>query len=461
MADPKMKLPPGATLVDDGNGGSMALPPGAKLVSGPTQGTQIKAAPGMFTLPWIKEKFYNAADKVTNAMPAAGGIAGGLIGSGAGSLLPGPGTAAGGVAGAVIGGGGGEAARQLTRRALGFESPQTSSDAAEEIGGEGLRQGLYEVGGRALGAMGKAIAPKMAEAAVAPGKRLLKSIPEDVNIGKTILGETTGTSMGSISNQLKSKIANASDAVDTLAQYATNAGKKVSLQQPRQIVAGEMGAASAKNSPSYLRDVNKVSDQLTYQFGQDGRPLQLQMPNGQSAVAKLPADVSPTRARSLKQGIGIEIGNWNPEAQSAIAPLQERLYGTLNSGFHAAVPEAAPLDKAMTSMIPAQQAAWNTSFNPGLTKSLFERFARPTGALVGAAAGAKFGNDEGGIPGAIGGGLMGLAAPNMIASPRGLMIGARGANSQLTPQIIKAAIDLIDSQRKRQLDANGKNSQSQ
>jgi hypothetical protein len=42
---------------------------------------------------------------------------------------------------------------------------------------------------------------------VAPGKRLLKSVPENVDIGKTILDETTGVRPRTISKQLEGQIA--------------------------------------------------------------------------------------------------------------------------------------------------------------------------------------------------------------------------------------------------------------
>lgn len=401
----------------------------------------IKAAPSFGSPAYLKEKMYNAADTVTNALPAIGGIAGGLLGSGLGSIP-----------GAVIGGAGGEAARQLSRRALGFEAPQTSSDAAEQIGGEGLRQGAYEVGGQVMRGVGRAVAPKVAEAAVAPGKRLLKSIPEDVNIGRTILDETKGTKLGGIAGQLKTKIGDASTEVDRLANNAKQAGATVPLTPARQLVDGEVGTASAKNSPSYLRDVSKVQDQLTHQYGPNGKPLTIALPNGQQANAVLPSAVDPVRARALKQGIDLEIGNWNPESQAAIAPLQERVRGIINSGFHTAVPDAAPLDAKMTSMIPAREAAWNTSFNPGLTKSLFERFARPTGALVGAGIGAGGGYKEGGVGGAVAGGVAGLALPLAISSPQSIMRVARIADSPIGPRAIRIASPLLESQRKRKLE---------
>src|SRR5213594_4292402 len=96
-------------------------------------GDVIQAAPKPFTLPWLKQKFYGGADIGTKALPAAGATVGGLVGTAGGP--------AGTIGGAALGGAGGEAASQLVRRALGFESPETSLEAAKQIGIEGAVQG--------------------------------------------------------------------------------------------------------------------------------------------------------------------------------------------------------------------------------------------------------------------------------------------------------------------------------
>ncbi len=549
----KIKLPPGAKLVDE----NTPLPPGAKLVSAnggtpATNAPEIHASPQFPSPGWFKEKAYGVADKVTNALPAIGGIGGGFLGGAGGTVAGlGFGGVPGAVGGAALGGAAGESARQLARRAIfpaskGWTSgiPQTSGEAAQDIGTEALKQGAYEAGGRGLQIAGKAIAPRLAEAAVAPGKRLLKSVPEDVNIGKTILDETNAIRPKAIVGQLDTKIAGHSAAEDEALQSAKQAGKIVSLAPARKIVASEAESAVGKNSPSYLKDVSKVNEQLNYQYGPDGRILtrpnpasvappparrigfidsgqgghagggvasveELNRPGSNFVVGRnnavtahgkafapesisegsahvtvlpsgefrtnggilsdaqndalrrtignidigtnrapiglpdvpvqLPETVDPVRARSLRQGIDTEIGNWNPEAQSAIAPLQRRVYGSLTGEIHNAVPEAAAHDKAMTSLIPSREAAWNTSFNPGVTRGVVERFARPTGALLGTVVGGEEGYRHGGILGGIGGAAMGGILPSAITTPTGLMFAARTANSGIVPGVIRVA----------------------
>ncbi len=64
------------------------------------------------------------------------------------------------------------------------------------------------------------------------------------------------------------------------------------------------------------------------------------------------------------------------------------------------------------------------------------RAAKPTGALVGAATGGGIGYKEGGLEGAgIGAGL-GLFAPELLTSPKTLMMGARGMASPITQKAL-------------------------
>lgn len=450
MASP-LKLPNGAVLVDDGLGTAAAtlnLPAGARLVTDtPAQDNEahISAGPATFSPGWFKEKMYSAVDKGSNMLPAAGGFAGGLIGAGAGAPS-GPGAIATGVGGAALGGAGGESARQLIRRAMGWDAPETSLDAAKDIGAEGAKQGAYELGGQVVGRMGKAMAPKMAEVAMAPGKRLLKSVPEGVDIGKTVLNNTTGIRPKTITNQLTSKIADTSAQQDQVLADATQRGITVPLSPARRVVAQEAAAAVKKNAPGYIEDVKQVGDQLANQYGPNGKPLTVATTKpgagfvpgqvaGPSAPVRLPAAVDPVRARQLRQGVDLTIGGWNPEAQAAIDPLRKRVYGAISDEIHNAVPESAPLDKAMTSMIPAKDAAWNVSYNPSITRNIFNRVARPTGALTGATFGAYEGGKEGGPLGAIGGGLTGLLLPELVSSSAGQMAVARTLNSRLLPRV--------------------------
>jgi hypothetical protein len=320
--------------------------------------------------------------------------------------------------------------------------------AGIESGVRNMSQGGNFKSGAVAGGTGSLFGPVLqkgaaglANIAMSAGKRVLKALPEGVNIGETVMRHSTGISPETITKQLGDKVAGADAKLSGLLSDAADAGTQVPLTNPRAIVADELQSAVSKNSPDYIKDVGKVGDQLKYQYGPDGKPVMaaatpptrtgagfapVQVPQAQTMnPVPLPASVDPVRARAIKQGVDLSIGNWNPEAQSAIAPLQERVRGSIAGGIHAAVPGSAPLDAAMTNLIPARDAAWNVSFNPSITKSVFNRIARPTGALAGGLFGAKTGYDEGGIGGALAGGTIGIALPELIASPEGQMLMAR------------------------------------
>jgi hypothetical protein len=329
----------------------------------------------------------------------------------------------------------GELAPRLARYAV---PALRIAENAVETGVRNKIQGGDFKTGAALGAGGAIASPiarkaaeGLAEIAVAPGKRLLKSIPEDVDIGKTVLDNSTGVRPGTISKQIGEKIATRSGDLNKSVAIADRLAENglhntVPLGPARQIVADEIRSAVTKNSPSYIRDVERVGDQLRNQYGAGGK-----------VVGELPQDVIPSKARALKQGIDLNIGSWNPEAQAAIAPLKERVYGAINSGFHAAAPDAAVIDKELSALIPARQAAWNTSYDPGVARSVFNRIARPTGALAGGLAGGYEGYRRGGTEGAIGGAAIGLTVPELISSPTGQMLAARAITNPAVGRFIK------------------------
>ena len=84
-------------------------------------------------------------DTAVDALPTAGGIAGGIVGGIGGT---GAGRGGGGVpgagGGATLGGGAGEALRQLVNRARGETAPGTPLEAAGAIGSQGAIQGASE-----------------------------------------------------------------------------------------------------------------------------------------------------------------------------------------------------------------------------------------------------------------------------------------------------------------------------
>ena len=102
----------------------------------------------------------------SKALPIAGGIVGGIAGT-----LGGP---AGSVGGAALGGAGGESYRQLLARGMGLPVPETSLEAAKDIGVEGGIQGVSEGVGRGVGQGLKLLAPPVGRGLSSFGELLTK-----------------------------------------------------------------------------------------------------------------------------------------------------------------------------------------------------------------------------------------------------------------------------------------------
>jgi hypothetical protein len=89
----------------------------------------------------------------SEALPIAGGVIGGVAGLPTAPFTMGLGP----VATATAGGAAGESYRQLLSRAMGLPAPETSLEAAKQIGIEGGIQGASEVAGMGLGAAARPV----------------------------------------------------------------------------------------------------------------------------------------------------------------------------------------------------------------------------------------------------------------------------------------------------------------
>lgn len=172
------------------------------------------------------------------ALPAAGGLAGGIIG-GAGGTVGGFGV--GGVPGAIggtaLGTAGGEALSQLGARALGYDAPETPQEAAGRIGEAGrsgaIAGAIPAVGGRVAGMLAKA--PILRQL---PGAGLTRRVMEDVSeIGSKIRG---GKSMPIPAPRA---VKAAGDALDEGGEAASEAGRRLAQrrwgQKPEVIKGGK------------------------------------------------------------------------------------------------------------------------------------------------------------------------------------------------------------------------------
>ena len=117
-------------------------------------------------------------ESLKEEIPEYGGaIIGGILGA--------PGGIPGAVIGAGLGGAAGKAYQQIGKQLAGEEAPETSLEAAKEIGIAGGKQAAYELGGRAVvGIAGKILAPFkksiIAETEIAR-KTLEKYMPKEIS----------------------------------------------------------------------------------------------------------------------------------------------------------------------------------------------------------------------------------------------------------------------------------------
>lgn len=129
----------------------------------PQPTTKVTKAPAPTQVPegLIARFKAHPLDTIADELPTIGGAVGGAIGGVTGAAAGGVGAVPGGLGGAALGGAAGEAFKELYNRFLGDASkaPQTSGEAAKNIGLQsGLQAGTELVGqgiGKALGLGGK------------------------------------------------------------------------------------------------------------------------------------------------------------------------------------------------------------------------------------------------------------------------------------------------------------------
>ena len=139
----------------------------------------------------------------------------------------------------------------------------------------------------------------------------------------------------------------------------------------------------------------------------------------------LPINRSAEDILNAKRGIGDLINSWNPEAKAAYAGIKKRIYSALDGQLDSLVPESADLNQRISSLIPVRDRARGEALAPGIMQQGWQRFMRPTGALIGGIEGARAGYQAYGVPGAVLGGSVGVFAPAALASPGFRMAIAR------------------------------------
>ena len=166
----------------------------------------------------------------------------------------------------------------------------------------------------------------------------------------------------------------------------------------------------------------------------------------------IPEQVTPRELLDLRRGFNEEHGRWNPELHEPTVAAGRRAYGGLTGEFHRVLPEAEPLDTRISNLIPVKNRAQITALGDNPMQKVLGRVGAHTGAATLGIGGALEGRREGGTPGMIVGGLTGLVAPELIASPEGQMIAARALNKAgaLRP-VVGGAAQVIKRKRGREM----------
>lgn len=305
-------------------------------------------------------------------------------------------------------------------------------------------QGGSFAGGAAAGGIGSGIATGLSKIAAPIAEKAMGIRGVDRAFGRTpgqaILDETTGVRPGTIAGQAEGRIGELSNQLESDASASSN---PVYLPPVRQIARDAYGTAVARNEESTIKEMNALNRQLGSRAGtQVSSPISPAQTTGWGGLGQKPtAMIPPTRvaippsvsapeALALKRGVGDLATSWNPATTGEFTNgVIKNVYGELDRAIDAAVPSSAGLNSRISTLIPVAKRAGATDLNENLIARTVGRFGKPTGALLGAAAGASEGRREGGTPGAIAGGIAGLVAPEVLASPTTMMVGARMMNS--------------------------------
>ena len=430
MPDDNPALPPGATLVSGQVPSAeppMPLPPGATLVSGGgvmgelSKATSLAAPPKPFTSAWFKEK----ADRLTDYFPGVGATVGGIVGAAGG--------APGAIAGAALGGGAGESARELTQRALGtnFNVPETSGDAAKQIGKEALVSGGTQALTEGLTAGARALAPSVAESALkirAPQRGYGRTV------GEAVLENTSGVTPQAIADSASKQVDNLTGQMEGLVHQATAQGQMGSTTAEHQMIQ-DAYANLPRNAKSLRAKVAELHDQLS-----------LEDPG---FVGPQKTQYTPDELLEMKRGIAKEIDTWPPEWKHSpdITRLKMKLYGSIDNQLDNLAPGTGELNQKISSLIPAISQGMKLEDQASIVQNIAHRALAHTGALSGAVGGGLYGYKEGGAPGAVTGAAAGLILPEVLASPSSQMTAARTMKLFADhPQLSTAALQLLANQ---------------
>jgi hypothetical protein len=295
-----------------------------------------------------------------------------------------------------------------------------TSGAINRLQGGSFKGGaLLGAGSGALGEVGRAIAPSMAESALGvtkkmrgfgrtPGRAALDEI------GNSIRPATIAENAQMKINQLTFEMERRTAASTVPA----------STKRAVDIVDREQIKAIQKNSRARYDMLHGLSQQLTTEF-HTGSPI--------------PQQVTASRILDLKRGIGDLEKTWNPEQRTGIKPTILQVYRALDNELDRAVPGARELNQRISSLIPVAKRAESIERGADMGQRVAHRLGAHTGALAASGVGGVLGYEHGGPGEALIGGTAGLMLPELLSSPSVQMLGARALDAPPVTRIGRAA----------------------
>lgn len=240
-----------------------------------------------------------------------GALAGGTIGAIAGA----PGGPVGAAAGGALGAAGGEAVEQLARRAIGLPVPETSLEAAKQIGKEAALGAVGEIGGRvALGLGGRAFRAIKPRPVVTPeAERAIRFL--DTNLPTQERG---------VLNPFRYLVGKERQAKLTLLPAEANESRAIDLlhnASEASILGGQAISGFKKNRDKALVD---IADDIIDFMGERAEPdlvgeLFVNAANRELKTSRVGAKIMYNTVDSLAGDTRVQLGTLKDFAE----PLQE------------------------------------------------------------------------------------------------------------------------------------------
>lgn len=345
----------------------------------------IKAAPKPLTKEWFGQELTNFEEGATKNLPAMAATGGAMIG-GAGGSVPGA------IGGAGIGGMGGAAARQLLRRWLFGEGPNTSTESAKDITKEGVIQGGVQAVTEGLpfaaGPLRRA-ATTQYERALAPTTKINKAITQDIVPGLLKRGERG--SLEGLEKRATGEIAATKPKLNTAygnVPASGTQGSGTTIVQDLEALKGKYVVKGQVANPSAVNAITGVQD-IVKQYG---------------------ADIDPASLRQLKQIFDEPVASRGGFAGGDLTTAytlkaQKAAGNSIRKIMHQASPDVAALDKEISFWLNVQRVTSQSGLRrTGQAGGLLRTF-EPLATGLGAAAGIS-----GGVTGSVEGALAGFLA---------------------------------------------------